>query len=144
SYAAFRNALLPFTSAAPAPAVLGLRFVAGAVDEFIAWFPSLVWLVVTGTDSFDSVIGDRTWKAVLIAGGFYLFALFYYAIPEGLWGASFGKAWCGLRVVGPNRSAPGIPRAFLRVLLFSSPAVLGILGALVIHTPADFAARQES
>src|SRR5262245_47169233 len=36
SYAALRDALLPFSSTAPSPAVIGLRFVAGMVDEFVA------------------------------------------------------------------------------------------------------------
>ncbi|MEY2407827.1 MAG: eukaryotic-like serine/threonine-protein kinase [Verrucomicrobiota bacterium] len=143
-YAAFRNALLPFISAPAAPAVLGLRFIAGVVDELAAWLPSVIWLVVTGTDSFDSVIIDRTVASVWIAGSFYLFALLYYAIPEGLWGASLGKALCGLRVVGTNRVAPGIWRAFLRVLIFSAPAVIGVLGSLLVHSKDDFVARQES
>jgi len=144
SYTALREALLPFSAAAPAPAPLGLRFVAGVMDEFFAWLPSLLWLVVIGRDSFDAVIVDRTVKAALVATGFYAWALVYYALGEGLWGASVGKALCGLRVVGPNRSAPGVARAFCRVLVFSAPAVLGVLSALIIHTPASYVALEQS
>src|SRR5437867_1697067 len=142
SYSALREALLPFSATAPAPAPLGLRFVAGVIDEFFAWVPSLVWLVVIGTDAFDAVILERTMKAVLIAASFYAWALLYYALGEGFWGASLGKGLCSLRVVGPNRSAPGVARAFCRVLVFSAPAIIGVLSALLIHTPADYAARE--
>lgn len=44
--------------------------------------------------------------------------IFYYAIPEGLYGASFGKWLCGLRVTGPGRNVPGMGRAAARACLF--------------------------
>jgi len=144
SYAALREALLPFSAAAPAPAPLGLRFVAGVMDEFFAWLPSLLWLVVIGRDSFDAVILERSVKSVFIATGFYAWALLYYALGEGFWGASLGKGLCGLRVVGPNRSAPGVARAFGRVLVFTAPAILGVIAAVFIHTPAGYAAIEQS
>jgi hypothetical protein len=144
SYAALREALLPFSAAAPAAAPLGLRFVAGTVDEFCAWLPSLLWLVVIGRDTFDAVILERTVRSVLIAAGFYAWALFYYALAEGLWGAALGKALCGLRVVGASRGAPGVARAFCRALVFSSPAIFGVVAAVLIHTPASYAALEQS
>jgi len=42
----------------------------------------------------------------------------YYALLEGRWGATIGKAICRLRVVGPGNSPPGFLRAFLRALLY--------------------------
>jgi uncharacterized RDD family membrane protein YckC/predicted Ser/Thr protein kinase len=143
SYAALREALLPFSAIATVPASLGLRFVAGVTDEFFAWLPSLLWLMVIGRDAFDAVILDRTVKAALVATGFYAWALLYYSLPEGFWGASLGKALCSLRVAAPNGSAPGVARAFCRVLVFSAPSVLAVLSALLIHTPADYAAREQ-
>ena len=43
--------------------------------------------------------------------------LLYYALLEGVWGATLGKRLCGLRVVGRNRSAPGILWALLRAFI---------------------------
>ena len=48
----------------------------------------------------------------------YLLTLSYYAIPEGLRGASFGKWILGLRVTGPDKNSPGIARAYLRAAIF--------------------------
>jgi hypothetical protein len=47
-----------------------------------------------------------------------VFHILYYAIPEGLCGASLGKAICNLRVLDRSRSVPGLARAFLRAVLF--------------------------
>lgn len=44
--------------------------------------------------------------------------ILYYAIPEGLYGASPGKWLCGLRVAGPDRNVPGFARAAGRAGLF--------------------------
>jgi len=42
----------------------------------------------------------------------------YLAIPEGMWGASLGKAICRLRVVDRNRNRIGIPKALGRTAIF--------------------------
>jgi uncharacterized RDD family membrane protein YckC len=61
----------------------------------------------------------------------------YFAVLEGLWGASLGKRLCGLRVVGPDRTLPGVPRALLRVVIVgwlpSLPAFLYFLFAVLPH-----------
>jgi len=141
SYAALRDAMLAFSSTAPSPAVIGLRFVAGMVDEFAAYLPSLMLLFWLGRDAVENLSVNRTTTAALIAIGFLLWDLLYYAVPEGLWGASVGKAVCGLRVVGPNRGPAGLPRSLLRSLIFRITWSIPVLTTLLLYTGAEYAAR---
>jgi len=119
NYAELRQALLPFASAAPTPATLGLRFVAAGIDMFL-W--TVAWLPVSFTLMSDMMApgGFRITPGTvaLMFGGFAVWML-YYGITEGLWGASLGKAVCRLRVVGPGRSVPGVPKALLRAVLYT-------------------------
>jgi hypothetical protein len=45
----------------------------------------------------------------------------YFAITESVWGASLGKALCGLRVVTENGTRPRFAQALLRALVFVVP-----------------------
>ena len=124
NYAELRQALLPFASAAPTPATLGLRFVAAGIDMFL-W--TVAWLPVSFTLMSDMMApgGFRIspGTVALMFGGFAVWVL-YYGITEGLWGASLGKAACRLRVVGPGRSVPGVPKALLRAVAYTLLPVL--------------------
>jgi hypothetical protein len=120
-YDELRQALAPFGSDAPVPAPLGLRFVAGAVDTgLVSAFGAMVGLA-TGRFGFSSFneIGQHASTAFLpqILLSFSV-TLIFYALCEGLWGASPGKALCRLRVTGPNRHRPGVARALGRALIF--------------------------
>ena len=53
-----------------------------------------------------------------------LLAVSYFAITEGVWGASLGKALCGFRVVTESGAPPRFARALLRALVFFLPAWL--------------------
>ena len=123
-YAELRQALLPFASAAPTPATLGLRFVAACIDMCL-W--TVAWLPVSFTMMSNMMApgGFRITPgtAALMIGGFAVWVL-YYGITEGLWGASLGKAACRLRVVGPGRSVPGVPKALLRAVVYTLLPVL--------------------
>jgi uncharacterized RDD family membrane protein YckC len=141
SYSALRDALLPFSSTAPSPAVLGLRFVAGMVDEFVAYLPATLLLLWFGRDSVETLLGERTVAAAIFAIIFLLWDLLYYAVPEGLWGASVGKGVCGLRVVGPNRGPAGLPRSLLRSLIYRTTWTVPILITLLVFTGAEYQAR---
>ncbi|HEX5220504.1 MAG TPA: protein kinase [Verrucomicrobiae bacterium] len=141
SYAALRDALLPFNSTAPSPAVIGLRFVAGMVDEFVAYLPSLLLLLWFGRDAVEGLSVNRTLTAALLAIGFLLWDLLYYAVPEGLWGASAGKGICGLRVVGPNRGPAGVPRSLLRSLIFRTTWSVPVMVTLLLYTGDEYRAR---
>jgi uncharacterized RDD family membrane protein YckC len=141
SYSALREALLPFSSVAPSPAVLGLRFVASMMDEFISYGPAFVLLLWTGRDAFENLAAERTPITALGAFAFLLWQLIYYAIPEGLWGASLGKALCGLRVIGPSRGYPGFARASVRSLIFRCAWTIPALVTLLFYTGAEYVAR---
>ena len=43
----------------------------------------------------------------------------YFGLLEGLWGATPGKRALGLRVIGVDRSAPGLRRGLLRALVYA-------------------------
>jgi uncharacterized RDD family membrane protein YckC len=119
-YEELRLALMPLSSAAPAPAGLAVRFLAGVVDFF---FASLLTLVLTlplapnfvaWTDA--ARFSSSRFLPFLI--GSLAFDWLYFAIPEGLWGASMGKALFRLRVVNIHREIPGIPAALWRAFVF--------------------------
>ena len=140
SYGTLRDALLPFNSVAPSPAVLGLRFVAGLMDEFIAYTPSFAVLLWTGRDAIEKLSAERTPVAAIFALTFLLWDVLYFAVPEGLWGASLGKAICGLRVVGPNRGRPGLGRALVRSLVFRTTWSFPLLATLLLYSGAEYLA----
>jgi len=119
-YEELRQALLPFGSAEPAAAPLGLRLVAGIIDRIL-----LGLLILAGASILSTLPGHEDlafhelrsprlmWEFWPLVGQALYFALF-----EGLWGAGIGKYFCRLRVVGPNRGLPGLPRAFGRALIY--------------------------
>ena len=114
-YASLHHALRPFSTEAPVPASRPLRFAAGAIDH-------VVLLPVAGPVAFGAYQPSLGWQAVGFVGW-----VVYFAILEGLWGASAGKWLCGLRVAratGPG--AVGLGRALTRAVIY----------ALVWHAPA--------
>lgn len=125
NYDELRQALAPFSSDAPAPAPLGLRFGAGALDLMLLGVAGTVASLmafgsfVPFTDAAASF--SPKWLGTVIAS--FTVALLYYGLLEGFWGATMGKALCRLRVVGPDRNPPGMPKALLRtaVYLFLPP-----------------------
>jgi len=124
NYAELRQALLPFASAAPTPATLGLRFLAAGIDV-LAWTVACLPVSLSVMSDLMAPGGFRIspGTVALMFGGFALWIL-YYGITEGLWGASLGKAICRLRVVGPGRSVPGVPKALLRAVVYTLLPVL--------------------
>ncbi len=118
SYSDFRSALMPYSSAAPSPATISLRFAAGCIDL------ALVSIIFT---SLAAPFGKRLAvsaqanpfgsRQLLLGVVAETLAVAYFALFEGLWGASLGKRICRLRVVGVNRGLPGIPRAAARAML---------------------------
>ena len=110
TYEALRDALEPFSSSAPAPAPLGVRFGAGIVDNVVVTLltmpiASLWWDGFTPTDQAGMVKGT-------ISGWVVIFL--YYGISEGQWGRSLGKWLFGLRVVDTANHRPGLPRGLYR------------------------------
>ncbi|MEW6307228.1 MAG: protein kinase, partial [Verrucomicrobiota bacterium] len=119
-YEELRQALLPFGSAEPPAAPLGLRLVAGIIDRIL-----LGLFIVAGASILSILSGNEDlafhelrspklmWEIWPLVG-----QALYYALCEGFWGAGIGKYICRLRVVGPNRGLPGLPRAFGRALIY--------------------------
>ena len=116
-YDNLRRALAPFSSTAPTPATLGLRFVAGAIDTAVctlafllvcsAWFPDILHDIAEPRYPAISVVSQPFLLFLVVQS---VLSILYLALPEGIWGATLGKALCGLRVVGPNRKVAGVPK----------------------------------
>jgi uncharacterized RDD family membrane protein YckC len=116
-YREFAAALEPFRGGAVAPAALGRRVLANIVDRVALYAVSsaagllaFVWL------GFDRAI-DLTFGWWTIATAMMSFA--YFTVFEGWWGASPGKALCGLRVVDAGGHQPPRGRVALRSLIFA-------------------------
>jgi hypothetical protein len=127
SYAALREALVPFSSAAPVSATLAVRFMAGCIDVLLV----TVMLVAFGMPS--DLTDHPYWKIARFSA-----FLIYYGFLEAFFGASLGKAFCGMRVVGPGGGKPGwrsLSRAVLYCAVLSIPiarsnAVLAVLSTV--------------
>jgi eukaryotic-like serine/threonine-protein kinase len=109
TYQELRDALAPFGSAANAPAPRLTRFCAGALDLCINNTAQiLISIFLAPKLLISSPHSPDSWIETLFA---FVFTLLYFGIPEGLWGASPGKAICNLRVVDQSGSVPGLARA---------------------------------
>ena len=126
NYADLARALSPYSSTAPTPATLGLRFLAGVVDMTILGSLAMVInLAVFGSlMAFMDQAMERSPKLLVCVIEWFGVAMLYYALLEGLWGATVGKLLCGLRVAGPERNPPGVLRAGLRLLVYLLPPML--------------------
>jgi uncharacterized RDD family membrane protein YckC len=126
NYADLAQALAPYSSSAPTPATLSLRFVAGVVDmTILCGLAAAINLSVFRSPMafLDQVMQLSPKALVCMFGGFCAMVL-YYALFEGLWGAAAGKALCRLRVVGADRNPPGFARALLRALVYVLPPLV--------------------
>ena len=121
NYADLRDALTPYNSVAPTPATLALRFAAGLSDHLIWQVAVLgVQLLVFWRDvgaMFDPATFASSRFVIWVCIAIVLHVC-YFAVPEGLWGASLGKAMWRLRVVNHNRNPIGMLRAFARTLIY--------------------------
>lgn len=120
SYGELREALAPYGSTAPTPATLSLRFMAGVLDQFtLGLVNTLMVLLWFGTPwGWLNAAYELSPEAlVFLLAGLFIGVL-YYAILEGRWGATLGKAICRLRVVRVDRNPPGFLRALLRAVLY--------------------------
>jgi eukaryotic-like serine/threonine-protein kinase len=143
NYDELRRALLPFESAAPAPAALGFRLVAYVLDvALLAVMTGLFEVLINLLLHTAGAAGKLTFAAALLAQltpydttrllfhnvcGVAL-ALTYYSLLEGIGGASVGKCICRLRVARLDHTAPGVPRALIRALVVTAaPAALWLL-----------------
>ncbi len=120
NYTELSQAIAPYNSAAPTPATLGLRFLAGVIDLLVlnvVWMP-MMFLTGRNPLDFPNLAGQTPTRLLLMLLPCLAGMILYYALLEGLWGAAAGKAICRLRVVGPDRNVPGFRRALVRTLIY--------------------------
>jgi uncharacterized RDD family membrane protein YckC len=117
-YREFVAALEPFRSGAVSPATLGRRVLASVVDRFVLYAASsaaglmaFAWL---GLDNLLYLAAS--WWVV----GTLVLSFVYFSISEGWFGASPGKALCGLRVVDAAGHQAPRARVIARSLVFAA------------------------
>lgn len=126
TYAVLAKELESFGSTAPTPASAGRRLAAGLIDWLVLGVllapvtVYLEWIAMQSPTHF-SVIARHV--------GYILVGAAYFAVLERRSGGSVGKALCGLRVLGLDRSQPGLPRALVRGTFF----------VLALRAPSFFA-----
>ena len=111
TYASLTRALQVFGSTATTPATLGLRVLAGVIDSLALGIVMSPLTILSVSRALNSPAELHILSV--------LAQILYFSVLEGFWSASLGKAVCGLRVVGPERQAPGVSRALLRASVFS-------------------------
>ncbi len=132
SYETLRAALLPFSMEAPAPGMLGLRFIAGVVDlaviSLCVELPAFLLLPGPWADAVQKP-GTAAWLLSVAL------TILYYALMEWRWGATPGKLLCGLRVRRAGGDLPGFGTAALRALVFCMLPKLPDLLAQLVRAP---------
>jgi serine/threonine protein kinase len=120
TYHDLASVLAPFSSAAPSPATLGLRFVAGVLDMLFLGLASLASTFVILGSPMDllSLSWQHSPKWLIWIFGWFTTSILYYSLFESRFGASPGKAICRLRVVGSDKNPPHFLRAMLRASIF--------------------------
>jgi eukaryotic-like serine/threonine-protein kinase len=118
-YSELLRALAPYSSAAPSPATVGLRLVAALFDGLLlAGIGNLFFFLCFGSPfEILRISTQPSAKGFIALGIWAIGALLYYALPEGLWGATPGKALVRLRVTRLDRTAPGVGRALARTFI---------------------------
>lgn len=106
SYAELRRELFPFSSSSPIAADLRTRILAGIIDQIILGLHQLFYGAYIGAGGSYKFHPDRATATLLGAA----IQVLYYGLLEGIWGASIGKTICGIRVVGPDKNVPGLPK----------------------------------
>lgn len=121
NYDELRRALVPYSSIAIAlaPASLSVRSLAFIFDSLII-FPVLDVLKTIASQYFNLQSIDSLTKSLIMLLLVYL----YFALMEGLLGATAGKFFLGLRVMRLNRDYPGFLRALGRFAIFNGLTVL--------------------
>ena len=127
------EALQPYSSAAARPAPLGLRMIAGIIDYILLFIFGFVHV----TPGLFTLAPQRYW---IVVAAFIFVRLGYYGLSEGLWGASPGKALCGIRVVRATGPPASVPQVLSRTGLF---AAIGVFPYLVLPLVLGFQGFQD-
>jgi eukaryotic-like serine/threonine-protein kinase len=105
-YTQLAAALEPFSSACPTPATLGRRLIAGTIDLAIVSTPLV-------TLSIGLPLADVTGRVALPT------ILLYFVVLDSFWGATPGKTFCGLAVVGADRQSATWIRMMIRAAVYT-------------------------
>ena len=119
-YAELSLALAPYSSTAPTPATLGLRLLAGTLDQTAFGLVGFVLMMAVMGDPMgfmNATVNQSPATFAMMLGGLII-GVGYFAVMEGLWGFTLGKAICRLRVVKSDRSLPGVWRALGRAVAY--------------------------
>lgn len=130
SYAELAVHLSPFSSAFAVPATLSRRIAARMFDAVI-----LLPIVASCTAVVVlSRLATREYDAVFL--GVLLPIAVYQGIGDGLFGTTYGKRRCGLRVVGPYGARPGLLRGLVRTGVFIVPLAVALAIRAMAFAPA--------
>jgi len=118
-YEQLRAVLLPYTSTAPKPATLVWRCLAGCIDRVVLGPTTALmsFLLLGSAQAKEDLTKIHQPGFLLVWVSYLLLLLANYVLLEGRYGASVGKWIAGLRVVRPDRTPPGVPRAAMRALI---------------------------
>lgn len=130
-------------SSQPQYAGLGRRFVALVIDFLLLsmiFFPITrifkgVWIMST-----EDHLWEYGWFITdPLCISFLVIIVLYFVLAEGIFGATFGKRFSGLKVIQLNGGNPGVLRALIRNLLRAVDALpaFSILGAALILTSPE-------
>lgn len=120
NYDDLREALAPYDSNASTPATLALRTLAGILDSSL-WSLLMLAIQFAYFGSFAAMTDPSLFQSTgyrIVVGVIFVLSILYFAIPEGLCGASLGKYICRLRVVDRNRSNIGVLKAGFRACCY--------------------------
>lgn len=118
TYAAFREALLPFSSRSLTTASLAKRFAAGVVDRMLLFLANLPMSSQVIRQAGSGVTVNLAWENGPYEA--FLISLFfiYFFLTEKIWGRSLGKYLFGLKVYSASGTGMSWRQALVRSLVF--------------------------
>jgi eukaryotic-like serine/threonine-protein kinase len=116
SHEALAAALVPYGSAAPTPATLGRRLLAGAIDGVVVSTISLVVLLAVTLPLLQTVPMPLLLRLAIVN----LPIALYFGTTESLWSRSPGKAICRLTVVDTRGRPVRGWRTWIRAACFAA------------------------
>jgi uncharacterized RDD family membrane protein YckC len=122
SYEELRAALQPFTSAAPVPAPIPLRMLAGLIDNVLLFGMAMLQTAIVSAFGVNALQTNfiGTQLHIQLYAISLVWTICYYVVSEAVWGATIGKSLCGLRVIGQNRGRPSVVSALIRAAIYYS------------------------
>ena len=135
SHEALATALVPYGSAAPTPATLGRRLLAGAIDGVVVSTISLVMLLAVTLPVLQAVPMPMLLRLAIVN----LPMVLYFGATESRWSRSPGKAICRLTVVDTRGRPLRGWRPWIRATCFAALwAAIGLTYAWAMVNPREY------